>query len=61
MNHSKKATLLIKNARQLITMSGPVPRIGPQMNELALIENGGLAAAGDERGTDTISRKLHCY
>jgi len=48
MQLNKRASLLIKNARQLITMSGPVPRIGPQMNELALIENGGLAAAGEE-------------
>ncbi len=48
MNHQMKATLLVKNAGQLITMSGPVPRIGPQMSELGLIENGGLAAAGDE-------------
>ena len=48
MQLNKRATLLIKNARQLITMSGPVPRIGPQMKELAVIENGGLAAAADE-------------
>ena len=48
MHSDKRASLLIKNARQLITMSGPVPRIGPQMNELGLIENGGLAACGSE-------------
>ncbi len=48
MQHVKKATLLIKNASQLITMSGPVPRLGPQMQELGIIENGGLAAAADE-------------
>ncbi|MCK4462320.1 MAG: imidazolonepropionase [candidate division Zixibacteria bacterium] len=45
---TKKATLLIKNIGQLITMTGPVPRLGPQMQELGLIENGGLAASGDE-------------
>ena len=44
----KKATLLIKNAGQLVTMAGPVPRVGPAMNDLAIIEDGGLAAAGNE-------------
>ncbi|MCK4605973.1 MAG: imidazolonepropionase [candidate division Zixibacteria bacterium] len=44
----KKATLLIKNIGQLITMDGPVPRLGDQMMNLGLIENGGVAAAGDE-------------
>lgn len=44
----KKATLLIKNIGQLITMQGDVPRVGPAMNDLAMIENGGIAAAGDE-------------
>ncbi len=44
----KKATLLIKNIGQLITMVGPVPRLGPQMKELGLIENGGVAVTGDD-------------
>ncbi|UCE25896.1 MAG: imidazolonepropionase [Candidatus Zixiibacteriota bacterium] len=44
----KKATLLIKNIGQLITMAGPVPRIGNNMTELGLIEKGGIAVAGDE-------------
>ncbi|MFH1686856.1 MAG: imidazolonepropionase [bacterium] len=44
----KKATLLIKNAGQLVTMAGPVPRVGSSMNDLAIIEYGGLAAASDE-------------
>jgi imidazolonepropionase len=44
----KHATLLIKNIGQLITMDGPVPRVGSSMNELGLIENGGVAAAGEE-------------
>jgi imidazolonepropionase len=43
----KKATLIIKNAGQLVTMAGPVPRTGSAMSELGLIENGGLAAAGE--------------
>jgi imidazolonepropionase len=48
MPRQKKATLLIKNIGQLVTMSGPVPRTGEAMNNLGLIANGGLAAAGDE-------------
>jgi len=44
----KKATLLIKNIGQLVTMAGPAPRIGKAMNDLGLIENGGVAAAGEE-------------
>jgi len=43
-----KASLLIKNIGQLITMAGPAPRCGAAMNEIGLIENGGLAAARDE-------------
>jgi imidazolonepropionase len=45
---TKKATLLIKNIGQLITMDGPVPRLGERMSDLGLIEDGGIAAAGDE-------------
>jgi len=49
MPPEKKATLLIKNAGQLVTMAGPVPRIGKdQLNDIGLIENGGIAVAGDE-------------
>jgi imidazolonepropionase len=48
MTREKKATLLIKNIGQLITMAGPVPRIGAAMNDLGMIENGGVAAAGEE-------------
>ena len=48
MPREKKATLLIKNIGQLITMAGPVPRVGDAMNDLGLIENGGVAAAGEE-------------
>lgn len=44
----KHATLLIKNAGQLITMAGPVPRRGRDMNNLGLIEGGGIAVAGEE-------------
>ncbi|MFH2048809.1 MAG: imidazolonepropionase, partial [bacterium] len=44
----KKATLLIKNIGQLITMEGPVPRIGKDLNNLGIIENGGIAISGDE-------------
>lgn len=48
MAREKKATLLIKNIGQLITMAGPVPRIGTAMNDLGMIGNGGVAAAGEE-------------
>ncbi|HHI03069.1 MAG TPA: imidazolonepropionase [candidate division Zixibacteria bacterium] len=44
----KKATLLITNIGQLITMNGQVPRIGKAMNDLGLIKNGGVAVAGEE-------------
>ena len=48
MNNKKKATLIIKNIGQLITMQGPAPRKGSQMSELSLIEKGGIAVAGEE-------------
>lgn len=44
----KKATLLIKNIGQLLTMDGPVPRRYDQMKDPGLISNGGLAVSGDE-------------
>lgn len=44
----KKATLLIKNIGQLVSMAGPVPRLGKDMNNLGLIANGGVAVAGEE-------------
>ncbi len=44
----KRATLLITNIGQLITLEGPVPRRGDKMKELSIIENGGIAAAGAE-------------
>lgn len=44
----KKATLLIKNIGQLLTMDGPVPRLRDQMKNTGLIEDGGLAVSGDE-------------
>lgn len=61
MAPEKKATLLIKNIGQLITMEGPVPRIGDKMKEIDLIENGGIAVAGDEilavgKSDETVGR-----
>ena len=44
----KRATLLIKNIGQLVTMAGPAPRIGSQMSQLEIIKNGGIAAAASE-------------
>ena len=48
MPPEKKVTLLIKNIGQLITMAGPVPRQGDRMKDIGLIENGGVAIAGEE-------------
>lgn len=48
MNRTKKASLLVKNAGQLITMQGPVPRLGSDMSDIGLIETGGVACAGEE-------------
>jgi imidazolonepropionase len=44
----RKATLLIKNIGQLITMQGDVPRRGSAMRDLGMIEHGGVAVAGEE-------------
>ena len=44
----KRATLLVKNIGQLVTMEGPVPRLGTQMQQLGLIENAGVAVSQDE-------------
>ena len=44
----KHATLVVKNIGQLITMAGDVPRLGKSMNDLGLVENGGIVIAGDE-------------
>ncbi len=48
MPPNKKATLLVKNAGQVITMAGPVPRLGPALRDIGLIAHGAIAAAGDE-------------
>ena len=48
MSKEKKATLIIKNIGQLITMAGPAPRIGKDMSDLGMIENGGIAVSGEE-------------
>ncbi len=48
MISEKNTTLLIKNIGQLVTMAGPVPRLDDAMNNLGLIENGGVAIAGSE-------------
>jgi len=48
MPPAKKATLLIKDIGQLITMDGPAPRLGDRMKDLGLIEAGAVALAGEE-------------
>ncbi len=47
-NDHIKATLLVKNIGQLVTMAGPIPRIGDAMRDLAIIENGGVACVRNE-------------
>ncbi len=48
MQADKKITLLIKNIGQLITMDGPIPRVGDQMKDIGLIEDGAIAISIDE-------------
>lgn len=47
-NQNRKITLLINDIGQLVTMQGPVPRRGPEMSEIGLIENGAIAISGEE-------------
>ncbi len=42
-----RATLMVKHIGQLVTMRGPAPRIGPALNDLGILENAGIAVAGD--------------
>lgn len=46
MTPKRKITLLIKNIGQLVTMRGPVPRRGPAMADIGLIEDGAVAISG---------------
>ncbi|UCD93382.1 MAG: imidazolonepropionase [Candidatus Zixiibacteriota bacterium] len=48
MPPDKKTTLLIRNVGQLVTMEGPVPRLGDQMKDIGLVEDGAVAVAGEE-------------
>jgi len=48
MAPKKKATLIITNIGQLITMEGPAPRQGDDMKNIGLVENGAVAIAGEE-------------
>lgn len=41
------ATLIISNIGQLLTMDGPLPRVGPAMRELGMIRNAAIAIADD--------------
>lgn len=43
----RRATLLIRNISQLLTLQGAAPRKGADMNNLAIVENAGLAVSGD--------------
>jgi imidazolonepropionase len=40
------ASLVIRNAGQLLTLAGPAPRLGDALRDLGLIENGALAIVG---------------
>jgi imidazolonepropionase len=42
-----QATLIISNIGQLLTMDGPVPRVGPAMRELGMLRNAAVAIADD--------------
>ncbi len=44
----RDASLLVVNASQMLTLGGNrgVPRVGPELNELAVVEDGSLAAHG---------------
>jgi len=59
----KKVDLIILNANELLTISGPKrPRIGKEMNYLGIIKNGALAVK-DEKiigvgKTDTVKKKF---
>ncbi|MEW6052065.1 MAG: imidazolonepropionase [Candidatus Zixiibacteriota bacterium] len=44
MSATSPASLLITNIGQLITMQGASPRIGPSMNDLAIVTNAAIAA-----------------
>jgi imidazolonepropionase len=48
MAPKKKATLIITNIGQLITMQGPAPRLGDEMKNVGLVEDGAVAIAGEE-------------
>lgn len=48
MAPKKKATLIITNIGQLVTMQGPVPRLRDDMKNIGLVENGAVAVAGEE-------------
>lgn len=44
-----KVDLIIKNAKQLLTLKGsPFPRVGKEMDDLGIIENGALAVEKDK-------------
>lgn len=62
MPTSPQATLLVENIGQLVTMRGPVPRIGPAMRELDIVKNAAVAVAGDSiiavGSTDEVRRTL---
>jgi imidazolonepropionase len=46
-NGSDATTLVLRNAGQLLTLAGPAPRLGAALRDLAIIENGALAIAGE--------------
>src|SRR2546423_3697893 len=41
------ASLVIRNAGQLLTLAGPAPRVGASLRELGIIEQGAVAIAGE--------------
>ncbi len=47
VSSSQRITLVIKNIGELVTMSGPCPRVGRDMTDLCIVENAAVAISED--------------
>jgi imidazolonepropionase len=47
MSINPQVTLLVEHIGQLVTMRGKVPRVGPSMRELDIINDGAVAVSGE--------------
>jgi len=50
--------LLIRGARQVLTLRGPAPRRGAQLNELEIIQDGSVLVVGDRIHSVGSSRRM---